>query len=305
MRKPHIAASESCDPSGLPAQQPLDEGDAAARHRHEVGAGLRFAFGRNWTRFLRYLDDARIDEAKTNLQDFLQVASLSGLTFVDIGSGSGLSSLAARYLGAAVSSFDYDTESVACTRELKRRYFPNDPSWTICQGSVLDQDFLRGLGEFDIVYSWGVLHHTGDMWRAMENVKPMVKPGGKLFLAIYNDFGEISRWWLARKRRYQRLPRLLRPLYVAYLWTPQELRLLAGYLRAGELNRYINEVFNYRKGRGMSRLHDIVDWVGGYPYEYATLSSLIEFYQSAGFAAVKVQENSSYGCHQVVFRRLS
>ncbi len=277
--------------------------NVAAQHEREVSAGRRFRFGRNWARFLKRLNLERIVEAEDNLKEFLGDVTLAGKTFLDIGSGSGLSSLAARRLGAVVTSFDFDSHSVACTEELRRRYSAGDRSWAIEQGSVLDRQYLGSLGQFDVVYSWGVLHHTGAMWQAMENVKPLVAPGGLLFIAIYNDCGEVSRWWLERKRRYNALPRLLRPLYAIYVWTPQELRSLFSYLRSGKLRGYIQELTTASGGRGMSWIHDVVDWVGGYPYEYASVSAITDFYEHAGFVRVKVRENSSYGCHQIVFAR--
>ncbi len=276
----------------------------AAQHEREVATGKRFRFGRNWARFLKRLNQARIAESEKNLMEFLGKEALEGKAFLDVGSGSGLSSLAARRLGAAVTSFDYDGQSVACTEELRRRYLPDDPSWTIEHGSVLDMQYLAGLGQFDIVYSWGVLHHTGAMWQAMENVKPLVKIGGLLFIAIYNYCGEVSRWWLERKRRYNALSRALRPLYAIYVWMPQELRLLVGSMRAGELRTYVRELTSATSGRGMSWLHDVIDWIGGYPYEYASVKDIVEFYRRDGFEPVKIRENRSYGCHQLVFGRV-
>jgi 2-polyprenyl-6-hydroxyphenyl methylase/3-demethylubiquinone-9 3-methyltransferase len=276
----------------------------ATQHQREVTAGSRFGFGRNWASFLKRLNQARIDEAERNLIEFLGEKTLTGRAFLDVGSGSGLSSLAARRLGATVTSFDYDGQSVTCTEELRRRYLPDDPSWTIEQGSVLDRQYLAGLGQFDIVYSWGVLHHTGAMWQAMDNLKPMVKTGGLLFIAIYNDCGEVSRSWLERKRRYNALPQVLRPFYAIYVWMPQELRSLAGSIRSGEFRKYIRELSGASSGRGMSWLHDVVDWVGGYPYEYASVSDIDEFYRRDGFEPVKIRENRSYGCHQLVFKRV-
>jgi 2-polyprenyl-6-hydroxyphenyl methylase/3-demethylubiquinone-9 3-methyltransferase len=142
------------------------------QHAEEIKAGSRFAFGENWSRFLTEIDDDRIRQAEQSLCDMLKVKSLQGKQFLDIGSGSGMFSLAARRLGATVHSFDYDPHSVACTNELKRRYFPDDPHWNVEQASALDEKYISGLGCFDVVYSWGVLHHTGQMYRAFINVIP-------------------------------------------------------------------------------------------------------------------------------------
>src|SRR4051812_49312550 len=132
----------------------------------------------------------------------LGVTTLAGQRFLDVGSGSGLFSLAARRLGASVHSFDYDPQSVACTAQLKKRFFATDGSWKVERGSALDPVYLKSLGEFDIVYSWGVLHHTGQMWKALDLVGGPVKKGGKLFIALYNDQGWRSRFWWRVKKTY-------------------------------------------------------------------------------------------------------
>src|SRR5437870_10607379 len=162
----------------------------------------RFAFGRNWTSFLGVLDDARIKTATASLTTMLDRPDLRGLRFLDVGCGSGLFSLAARRLGASVVSFDLDRDSVACARELRRRFFPDDPTWDIREGSALDEPFLKSLGMFDVVYSWGVLHHTGAMWRAIEYVSWLASPRAYLCLAIYNDRGRESTLWRYIKQLY-------------------------------------------------------------------------------------------------------
>src|SRR6267154_2465372 len=163
--------------------------------QREIEKGKRFPFGANWHRFLAVLNDDRIQEATASLKLMLGVQSLVGRSFLDAGSGSGLFSLAARRLGARVHSFDFDPQSVACTRLLRDQFFPGDADWKIDQGSVLDAGYVARLGRFDVVYSWGVLHHTGAMWAALKNVATVVAPGGLLFISIYNDQDYKSRRW--------------------------------------------------------------------------------------------------------------
>src|SRR5688572_20283849 len=125
-----------------------------------MSASDHFEFGANWSNFLEQVDDQRIAAAVRSLATTLAMNTLEGTRFLDVGSGSGLFSLAAYRLGARVVSFDYDAQSVACTVHLKER-FAAAADWQILEGSALDDPFLEGLGGFDIVYAWGVLHHTG------------------------------------------------------------------------------------------------------------------------------------------------
>lgn len=275
-------------------------------HAGEVARGERFEFGSNWARFLAVLDEERIVAAERALQEMLEVRKLDGLRFLDIGSGSGLSSLAARRLGAHVHSFDYDPQSVACTRELRRRYFPSDSQWTVERGSVLDGAGMRAIGAFDVVYSWGVLHHTGRMWEALEHAAIPVAPGGKLFVAIYNDTGTQSRRWRRIKQAYNELPRPARLPLAVVVTLPAELKALAGAMVRLRPGDYIRSWTDYRRRRGMNRWRDIIDWVGGYPYEFATPDEVFDFYRARGFMLARMKcGRVGLGCNEFVFERVS
>jgi 2-polyprenyl-6-hydroxyphenyl methylase/3-demethylubiquinone-9 3-methyltransferase len=271
-------------------------------HAGEVARGERFKFGENWSRFLSLLNDARIAEAEESLKQMLEVESLAGKSFLDIGSGSGLFSLAARRLGARVHSFDFDPQSVACGLELRRRYFPDDASWTIEEGSALDGDYLKSLGAFDVVYSWGVLHHTGQMWKALDNAQLPVAAGGLLFIAIYNDTGSQSARWKWIKRTYNELPRFLRAPFAVVTIAPSEARSAIGSLLALKPGKYVRSWTKYdQNNRGMSHWRDIIDWVGGYPYEAARAEEIFDFYKARGFTLLKLKSGRGLGCNEFVF----
>lgn len=262
---------------------------------------MRFAFGKNWQNYSARINDERIKYAEDHLREMLGVNELHGHTFVDAGCGSGLFSLAAIRLGAAqVHSFDYDSDSVECTRTLKRQYACTAAHWTIERGDVLDLNYLEGLGTYDIVYSWGVLHHTGDMWRALNQVTSLVRePNGILFIAIYNDQGWKSSVWKLVKRAYN--------MCAAPIQIVARAAYFAAYV-AGvfglDLVRRRDPRARYKGGRGMSIWYDVHDWFGGYPFEWAGTNEIVRFYEQRRFKAQLVRGvGRRSGCNQYVFQR--
>jgi SAM-dependent methyltransferase len=263
----------------------------------EIASGQRFAFGSNWARFLRLLDDTRIAEAEASLKAMLGVQTLAGKSFLDIGSGSGLFSLAARRLGARVHSLDFDPQSVACTLELRKRYFAQDAlangHWQVEQGSALDPAYLQGLGLFDVVYSWGVLHHTGQMWKGLDLAYQRVAPGGTLFVALYNHQPFASRYWTFVKKTYNRLP-MSRPFWIALHTLYPLLPSMA-----------IKAIQQRKNPRGMNLWYDLLDWLGGYPFEVATPGEVFSFYRDKGFVLTQLKTvGGRLGCNEFVFRRI-
>jgi SAM-dependent methyltransferase len=264
----------------------------------------RFRFGDNWLDFARTLGPHQLTEAERSLRRMLEGGSLAGLSFRDIGSGSGLFSLAARKLGARVHSLDFDEGSVLCTTQLRERYFAGDHEWTIEQGSILDDQYVRRLGTFDVVYAWGVLHHTGAMHDALAAAARLVAPGGLFGFALYHRTLRCRLWrWEKRwySRASQQAQRRARALYIALL--------RAAFFFIGRDFR--SHVANYHSIRGMDFVHDVHDWMGGYPYESILAPEVEALMRSLHFARIRATGTPlttgifGSGCDEYLYRRTS
>lgn len=264
---------------------------------------MAFDFGRNWRDFLDHTDvDAGARNMEQSLRDFLGEERVRAKTFLDIGCGTGLASLAALRLGAAkVTGIDVSENSVRCAEDVRARFGYGPERWDVRHGSVLDAAFVESLPVSDVVYAWGVLHHTGDMWKALQHATLPVAPGGSLFVSIYNDQGARSKAWRMLKRIYcsglagRWFVTALGSAYFFLVCLKEDL------LRFRDPTRRYRE---YRKNRGMSVLHDWIDWFGGYPFEVAKVDQIFQFYHSRGFELTNlVSVGGALGCNEFVFRR--
>jgi len=269
----------------------------------------KFEFGKNWNNYIqKYLNEDRVQKAIESLQKFTGLVDFKDKTFIDIGCGSGLFSLAAYKLGAKkIISLDVDKSSVECCEYLCEK--ENSPhNWEITVGDALNSEFITSLGEFDIVYSWGVLHHTGNMWAAISNVSKLIKKGGLFYIAIYNKadglcihpdgrpgsskfWYKFKKWFVARSEKTQNtLTNIIAGIQIfSYL-----LRLKNPY----------TEIGNHSKNfRGMSWLIDIKDWLGGYPYEYASAGEIFLFMKKNGFELENLSDNNGLLNNEFLFRK--
>lgn len=260
-----------------------------------------FEFGANWAEFSAYVDAKRLDDSVANLKRLMGRGSFEGEDWIDVGCGSGLSSVAAAKLGANVLAVDLDPKCVETTNFLAMKFGVvdrvNAQVW-----SVFD---LGAEGKkFDVVYSWGVLHHTGDMDRAIMSCLGLVRSGGEFAVALYRKT-RLCWFWKIEKRFYKsagiRTQRWTRFVYLL-------LRRLAFRIKGQDFKSYRD---SYSSSRGMKFEHDLHDWLGGYPYESISPSNLRKFVEEADFALVrqfiatervKVGVLGS-GCDEFVFRR--
>jgi methyltransferase family protein len=263
----------------------------------------QFDFGENWEDFSRnVLDAEKVRQAKEDFQRLLNGIPLQNFSFLDIGFGQGLSLLSAASGGARCLGIDINARCLQVLSQNGKAFFPDIPYEQIgrLQGSILDPELIRKLqldsrakeGKFDIVHSWGVLHHTGSMFQAIRNSAALVSEQGYLVLAIYQTHWS-SALWKCVKFLYNKSPAIGRRLFI---WLFYPLIYLAKWIVTRENPK--------NKNRGMDFYHDVIDWVGGYPYEYANRAEITDYLKELGFDLIRFfPPTAPTGCMEFVFRK--
>jgi len=253
---------------------------------------ITFSFGENWRDYVETVSEDSVRRARSDIEAWVGAERVRGKTVLDLGCGSGIHSLCYHLLGAReILSLDIDPYSVEATRVLWEKA-GKPATWKIMQGSVLDAEFVRGLGRHEMVYSWGVLHHTGSMWEAIANAATTVAPGGLFWIALYVK-GPKYPEHLAQKRAYNRASWLGKKWMV---W-----KHIAGLMRERRRAGLNPFTWNEKYGRGMDVYHDLIDWLGGLPYEVASKSEVVDFCAERGFVLEKVEELPEGGCNIYLF----
>jgi SAM-dependent methyltransferase len=250
-----------------------------------------FNFGVNWQRFSENSLDARkFEDAFNSLDKLIGHDKIKGRSFLDIGCGSGIFAIAASLAGAGkVTGIDISEESIAASASNKKR-FADQNAIDFFHKSIFDETITQ-LGKFDVVYSWGVLHHTGNMWKAIETASQLVSPSAMFVIAIYNK--HWSCWgWKQIKRFYNVVPAII-----------QRLMIWIFYFIIAVAKMIVTRKNPFKKQRrGMSFYYDVIDWVGGYPYEYASEAEIIGYVEKRGFKCIKcVKPAVPTGCNEFVF----
>jgi len=275
-------------------------------NKDKIDRRMKQQFGKNFKQnLLNAYDETRLNQSIRFIQEYLETETLEGKTFLDAGCGSGVFSIAAQKMGAKVTSFDIDETALVNISELKQLFEVDDKDIILKKGNILDQSFIKSLGQFDVVLCWGVVHHCGDMWKALDLISQTTNKNGIIHLGIYNEadgwgiypdgrFGP-STFWRKIKKFYSRLPSLLQSFI--------DLFCIIG-ISVIYLLMLKNPIKKLRENerRGMTWKSDLKDWLIGYPYEYARPEQVFEFMKKRNFTLVKIKTNNGLLTNNYVFQ---
>lgn len=258
---------------------------------------MQFNFGLNWKEFsLKALSEERVESARRDFRALIGDIQLENKTFLDIGCGQGLSALIASEEHADVVCNDINHISEQLLK-LNKAHFDISNPITFIKGSILEKSIIEKIKEchteYDIVHSWGVVHHTGNMYSAIDALCNLVKKEGYLVLAIYNRHWS-SPYWKLIKYLYNKSPNLIRRMMICLFYY---IIYIAKYL--------VTHKSPMEKQRGMDFYYDVIDWVGGYPYEYASIQEISDYVETKGFKLVKsISAEVPTGCNEMIFKRV-
>lgn len=256
-----------------------------------------FSFGQNWLEYNQnWLTEEKLNQAKEHFDKLCGGIDFTNKKFLDVGFGQGLTLFLASQKQAQCQGIDIDPKNITAFEVAKKKLGSVEKNLAPIQvqvASILDAQFVTQNHEaFDIVYAWGSLHHTGQMYPALKNCLSLLKPGGYFVCAIYNRHWSSGTWhWI--KKNYNRSPHWLKKLAIGLLIPPIFL--------AKWLVTFKNPL---KMKRGMSFYYDVIDWVGGYPYEYASAEEMFAFFKKNSLKKIRWQKaNVPTGCHEYVFQK--
>ena len=257
--------------------------------------GERFGFGSNWSSFVnKKFSDEKLESSIDAFKRFTKLDCLKEYDFLDIGCGSGLHSLAALKLNARkITSFDFDPNSVESTLKIRELNSVNAENWQILEGSVLDIEFVSKLGKYNFVYSWGVLHHTGNVWLALENAASTVSNNGYFYIALYSfDVQPDPDFWLLIKKRYVGSGFISKKIL--------EFWYLFRFVLGSSFLTLIKYPFTKEKRfRGMDLMTDIRDWLGGWPMEFVWDAEVVDYLKKLNFNLLEIKTGEA--CTEFLF----
>ena len=262
---------------------------------HEAPTG-QFAFGRNWKQFVERsrLSMRGLMSSVREVRQLFGIPSLEGLKILDLGCGSGLSSLAFRLLGANVVSADVQEESLEAARRMQSIFSPalnpegqeDTSQWSFAKLSALDAWSLAAFQPVDVVYTWGVLHHTGDVWQAIHNAQLPLAEDGLLIVAVYAEEFYDQKDNIINMKKFYRNANVNQQehldIAIGITW-------LKPLLHAGKNPFEI--LRNFSETRGMDFWTDVRDWLGGWPTEFVSTSAMLSFAKRTGLRCINVRRN--------------